>query len=237
MSAQKADPPMGGRKRSKRYKEAKKQFDNSKKYSLDEALKFVLTGKTKFDQGLEVHLRLGIDPKKGDQLVRGQVMLPHGTGKDLKVMAFVGPEKEAEAKEAGADIIGGEEEIKKIKQTGKADFDIAVSTPEMMKKIGPIAKILGQQGLMPNPKTGTIGPNIGAIIKGLKAGKIAFKNDDSANIHQLVGRASFGAEKLKENVDAFLAAVRKAKPAKAKGTYIKGMTICATMGPGVKVTV
>ncbi|MBU0731645.1 50S ribosomal protein L1 [Patescibacteria group bacterium] len=223
------------KKRSKRYNEALKQIDKSKKYPLEEALKLVLADKTKFDQSVEVHLRLGIDPKKGEQLVRGQVVLPHGTGKEVKIMAFVGPEKEAEAKGAGADIIGGESEIQKIKETGKIDFDIAVATPDIMKKIGPIAKILGQKGLMPNPKTGTIGPNVAAIIKELKAGKVGFKNDDSANIHQLVGKASFNEDNLKENINVFIAAVQKAKPAKAKGTYIKGMTICTSMGPGIKV--
>ena len=224
------------KKRSKRYKGIKEKIEK-KKYSLEEAVKLIKEEKTKFDQGVEVHLRLGIDPKKGEQLVRSQVSLPHGTGKTLKIMAFVSPEKEKEAKDAGADVIGDEAKIAEIKKTGKVDFDVAVATPDMMKKVGPIAKVLGQKGLMPNPKTGTIGPNIGNLISELKKGKITFKNDDSANIHQLIGKVSFEEKQLLGNMQVFLDAVKKAKPAKAKGTYIKSGVVCTSQGPSIKVNI
>ncbi|MBU0670813.1 MAG: 50S ribosomal protein L1 [Patescibacteria group bacterium] len=224
-------------KRSKRYKLALDKIDKSKKYSLEEALKLIKEDKVKFDQGVEIHVRLGIDPKKGEQLVRGQVVLPKGTGKAVKIMAFVSPEKEDEAKKAGADIVGGESDIENIKATQKVDFDVAVATPDMMKKIGPIAKILGQKGLMPNPKTGTIGPNIGPIIEELKKGKVTFKNDDSANLHQLVGKLSFEDKDLLENIKAFMEAVNKAKPTKSKGTYVKSVVLCTSQGPSIKVNI
>ncbi|MFH1537049.1 MAG: 50S ribosomal protein L1 [Patescibacteria group bacterium] len=224
------------KKRSKRYQGIKEKIEK-KKYSLEEAVKLIKEEKTKFDQGVEVHLRLGIDPKKGEQLVRGQVSLPHGTGKTLKIMAFVSPEKEKEARDAGADIIGDEAKVAEIKKTGKVDFDIAVAMPDMMKKVAPIAKILGQKGLMPNPKTGTIGPNVATIISELKKGKVTFKNDDSANVHQLVGKVSFDEKQLLGNMQVFIEAVKKAKPAKSKGTYIKGAVVCTSQGPSIKVNI
>lgn len=213
------------------------KVDKNKVYSVDEAIKLVTeTSGVKFDASVEVHARLGIDPKKGEQQIRATVVLPHGTGKSKKVAAFVAPEKEKEAKEAGADFIYGEEDIKKIKDTGKIEFEVAITTPDMMPKMAQVAKVLGPKGLMPNPKTETVGPNIKKMIEDLKKGKVNFKNDDTSNIHQGIGKVSFGEQKLKENFVTFLEALKKAKPATAKGTYIQSLTICTTMGPAIKVS-
>jgi len=206
-------------------------------YPIDEAIKLVKeTAGVKFDAGVEIHARLGIDPKKGDQQIRSTVVLPHGTGKTKKVAAFVAPEKEKEAKDAGADFIYGEEEIKKIKDTGKIEFEIAVTTPDMMPKLAAVAKVLGPKGLMPNPKTETVGPNVKKMIEELKKGKITFKNDDTANVHQLIGKVSFSETQLKENLIAFLEALKKAKPNSAKGVYMKNLVLCSTMGPAIKIS-
>jgi len=222
--------------RSKRYKELKASFDNKKGYSTEEAVGLVLkTSTTKFDASIEVHFRLGIDPKKGDQMVRGTVALPHGTGKTKKVAAFVPANKEAEAKEAGAELVGGEELIAEIAKTGKIDFDIAVATPDMMPKLAKVAKILGPKGLMPSPKNETVTPNIKKAIEELRRGRVAFKNDDTANVHMIIGKASFPKEKLLENLTALMEAIRRAKPATSKGTYLRSVTLTSTMGPGVKI--
>lgn len=224
--------------RGKRYQEAKKSIDPKKSYSLDEALDMIKNGpKEKFDAGVEIHIKLGIDPKKGEQLVRGMLVLPHGIGKTKKIAAFVEPALEKEAKEAGAEIVGGEELIKEIKTSERADFEIAVATPTMMPKLAQVAKILGPKGLMPNPKTETVNPNIKKIIGELKKGKINFKNDDGGNIHQLLGKVSYDKEKLLVNLSAFIEAVRKAKPAAAKGVYIQTAIICTTMGPPIKISI
>ncbi|MEK7625667.1 MAG: 50S ribosomal protein L1 [Patescibacteria group bacterium] len=221
---------------SKRMKELATKVDKTKVYPIDEAIKLVLeTSNVKFDAGVEVHAHLGIDPKKGEQQIRATVTLPHGTGKTKTVAAFVSPEKEKEAKEAGADFIYGEEEIKKIKDTGKIEFEVAVTTPDMMSKLAQIAKVLGPKGLMPNPKTETVGPNIKKLIEELKKGKVTYKNDDTSNIHQAIGKVSFGEAKLKENFVALLESLKKAKPATAKGTYFQSLSICSTMGPSIKV--
>jgi large subunit ribosomal protein L1 len=213
------------------------KVDKNKVYSVDEAIKLVTeTSGVKFDASVEVHARLGIDPKKGEQQIRATVVLPHGTGKSKKVAAFVSSEKEKEAKEAGADFIYGEEDIKKIKDTGKIDFEVAITTPDMMPKMAQVAKVLGPKGLMPNPKTETVGPNIKKMIEDLKKGKVNFKNDDTSNIHQAIGKVSFGEQKLKENFVVFLEALKKAKPNTAKGTYIQSLTICSSMGPAIKVS-
>lgn len=205
--------------------------------TLDEAIAAVKESPVKFDAGVEVHMHLGIDPKKSEQMVRGTVTLPHGTGKTKRVAAFVGPEVAAEAKEAGADLIGDDAVIAEIQKSGKCDFDIAVATPDMMKKLGPIAKTLGQQGLMPTPKTETVGTNVKQMVSELKKGKVAYRSDDGGNVHMLVGRVSFDANQLSENIRTVLESVRKAKPAEAKGIYMQTITLSSSMGPGIRVTV
>lgn len=221
---------------SKRFNELQKLVDPKKSYPLAEAIELVKkTAGTKFDSTVELHFKLGIDPKKGDQQVRGTISLPHGTGKTKKVAAFVSGDKAKEAKEAGADVIGAEELVDEIAKTGKIDFEVAIATPDMMPKLAKAAKVLGPKGLMPNPKTETVGTNVKKMIEELKKGKISFKNDDTANLHVTVGRASFDAAKLMENVSAVLDAVGRAKPASSKGTYMLSVTMTSTMGPGVKV--
>lgn len=222
--------------RSKRYQELVKKIDKEQPYPLEEALKLIKeTATTKFDSGIEVHLRLGIDPKKGEQQIRGTVVLPHGIGKILKVAVFAEGDKAKEAKSAGADFIYNEEDIADIKKTGKTGFDIAVAQPEMMKKMAPIAKVLGQKGLMPSPKNETVTPNIEKTVKELKAGKIAFKNDDTANVHQLIGKSSYEDKKILENYETFMKAIKESKPESLKGTYIKNVYLTSSMGPSVKV--
>lgn len=214
------------------------KIDKTKFYSLDEAIALIKeTANTKFDSTVEIHVRLGIDPKKSDQQIRATVALPHGTGKSKKIAAFVGPNDEKAAKEAGADLIYTEEEIKRLKDTGKIDFEIAVATAEMMPKMAVVAKVLGPKGLMPSPKTETVGTDVKKMITELKKGKAAFKNDDGANLHLGIGKASFSAAQLKENIVAFLDVLRKAKPNSAKGTYLKNVYLTSSMGPSVKVSV
>ncbi len=214
----------------------KAKVDPKKVYSVDEAIALVKeTSGVKFDASVEVHAKLGIDTGKSDQQIRATVVFPHGTGKTKTVAAFVGPNDEKTAKDAGADFIYGEDDIKKIKDTGKIEFEVAVATPEMMPKLAPAAKVLGPKGLMPSPKTETVGPDIKKIITEMKKGKSTFKNDDGANVHQVIGKVSFDAGKIKENLHAFMEALRKAKPAGTKGTYIKSLYLTSSMGPGIKV--
>lgn len=221
---------------SKRLKANKQLVETGKTYPIEEAIELVKkTGNTKFTGSVEVHIRLGIDPKKTDQSVRGFISLPNGTGKVKKVAAFVTEGKEKEAKDAGAAIVGGEDLIKKIKETEKTDFDIAVAEPALMAKLAPIAKILGQRGLMPNPKTGTVTNNIGAIIKEIAGGKIDYKNDESGNIHQIIGKTNFDSKALLENYKVFMENVYGNKPTSVKKVYIASITLNATMGPAVKV--
>lgn len=221
---------------SKRMKELSTKVDKNKVYTIDEALKLVKeTSAVKFDATVEVHANLGIDPKKGEQQIRATVTMPHGTGKTKTVAAFVSSEKEKEAKEAGADFVYTEEDIKRIKDTEKIEFEVAVTTPDMMPKLAVIAKILGPKGLMPNPKTETVGPNLKKMIEELKKGKITFKNDDTSNIHIAIGRVSFPEDKLKDNLVALIDALQKAKPSTSKGTYIKNLVLCSTMGPAIKI--
>ncbi len=222
---------------TKRMKALRLKVDENKVYSLDEAIKLAKeTSGVKFDASVEVHANLGIDPKKGEQQVRATVVLPHGTGKTKKIAAFVSHEREQEAKDAGADFVYGEEQIKKIKDTSKIEFEVAVTTPDMMSKLASIAKVLGPKGLMPNPKTETVGPNIKKMIEDLKRGKITFKNDDTSNIHQIVGKVNFSEAQLKENLEIFLEALKKAKHGSSKGVYIKSLTLCTSMGPAIKIS-
>jgi large subunit ribosomal protein L1 len=190
--------------------------------------------KAKFDESVEAHFRLEIDPKKSDQQVRGVAVLPNGTGKSVKIAVFTTTQKK-EAESAGAELVGGEELIDKIKSSGKIDADVAIATPEMMPKLAGIAKILGPKGLMPNPKNQTVTPKVTEVIQALKKGRADFKNDNSGNIHQAIGKVSFDEAKLEENFKALLEAVRKAKPEAAKGKFIKNVSVCSTMGKGVQV--
>lgn len=219
---------------SKRFNTVKQKMTSATRYSLAEAVALVKESPVKFDAGVELHVKLGIDPKKSDQIVRGSIQLPHGTGKTKRVIAFVGPNQEAEATKAGADLIGNAEKIAEIKKTEKTDFDVAVATPDVMRSLAPIARILGQRGLMPNPRTETVGPDISELIRAVKAGKIHFKNDDGGNIHLLVGKVSFTDQQLQENIQTTMTAIQKAKPSSAKGIYLRSVTICSSMGPGVR---
>lgn len=213
-------------------------IDKNKLYSIDEAIKLIKENKkAKFDESVEIHLKLGIDTTKGDQQVRSTAVLPHGIGKVKKIAVIAPDAKHKEAKTAGADLLGGEDLIDKIKQTEKIDFDILVSTPEMMKSLARIAKILGPKGLMPSPKNETVTTNIVKTVTELKKGKVAFKNDDTGNLHQVIGKVSFEENKLVENFKALIDEVKKAKPASSKGTYIKNAVICSTMGKGVRVLI
>lgn len=212
------------------------EYDKAKAHTIDEALSLVKKfSKSKFDASLEVHLRLGIDPRKGDQQIRSAVALPHGTGKSIRVAAFIAPEHEEACRQAGADLAGGEDLINQIKDTEKTDFDVAVADPTMMKHLAKIAKILGTRGLMPSPKNDTVNANPAKAVADLKKGKVSFKNDDTANIHVAIGKLSFEDIKLKENFTAIVEAIKKSKPASAKGLFIKNIVVCSTMGPGIKV--
>jgi len=221
-------------KHSKRFNALKEKIEPSKEYSLDEAVLLVKeAANTKFDSGVELHIRTGIDVKQSDQHVRSTVSLPHGTGKTQKIMAVTSdPEK---AKKAGAESAGGEELIKEIK-AGKMDFDVLVAEPSFMPKLAPVAKILGPRGLMPSPKNGTVADDIEKAISELAKGKIAFKNDNTGNIHLLVGRASFDENQLKENIQTAYDAVKAARPSGMKATYIQNTVLTTSMGPGIKVS-
>ncbi len=222
----------------KRFDAAKKEVDVNKLYTVEEAIALAKkTSTTKFAGNVEVHVRLGIDPKKSDQLVRGTVTFPSGTGKTKRIAAFVSAGKEKEAEDAGAVLVGGEELIKKIKETEKLDFDIAIAEPAMMVKLAQIAKILGPKGLMPNPKTGTVTPDIAKAVKEYATGKMEFKNDDSANLHILLGKASFTDEQILENYKAFREALNSVRPGALKKEYIQSITMNASMGPGIKIKV
>lgn len=213
------------------------EFDRFKFHNIDEAVELVKKmSNEKFDASVEVHVRLGIDPRKGDQQVRTAVSLPHGTGKTVKVCAFVSPDKEEACKKAGADIVGGEDLIAQIKATEKTDFQVAVAEPAMMRHLAQIAKILGTRGLMPSPKNETVTPNPVKAIEELKKGKVSFKNDDTGNVHVNIGKVSFDNVKLKENFMAFIDMVKRVKPTGSKGVYIKNIAISSSMGKGVKVS-
>jgi large subunit ribosomal protein L1 len=220
----------------KRYNELKKLVNPKQLYSPADAVELVKkTSNTKFDSTIEVHINLGIDVKKGEQQVRSTIIFPHSIGKTKRVAAIVSAAKEGEAKEAGADVVGGEELINEIAQKGKVDADIVVATPDMMAKMSKVAKVLGPIGLMPNPKTDTVGPNVKKMVEEIKKGKVSFKNDTSGNIHQAIAKASLDAAKIVENLNTLVDAVKKNKPASAKGSYLKSVTITSTMGPGIHV--
>jgi len=223
-------------KHSKRYTEARKLVDQTKKYSSEEAIDLAKkTSTTKFVSSVEVHVRLGIDPKKSDQIVRSTIVFPNSIGKSVRIAAFVTGDKEKEAKEAGADIAGGEELINEISQKGNIEFDVAVATPDMMPKLAKLAKVLGPKGLMPNPKTDTVGPNVKKMVEDLKKGKVAFKNDATGNIHQAIGKSDLDNKALLENFVLLMNTIRKLKPSSTKGTYFKSITLTTSMGPGIAV--
>lgn len=223
--------------RGKHYQQIKSKIDSTKTYSLDEAIKFIKENPAaNFDESIEVHLKLGIDPQKTEQHVRGVAVLPSGLAKKRRIIAFVSPAKVEEAKEAGADLVGGLDLIEKIKETEKCNFDLAVAEPELMKDLAKIAKILGPKGLMPNPKTKTVTNDIKSTLKELAGGRINFKNDEGGNLHQVLAKVSWPAEKIKENIKAFLEAVRKTKPAGVKGNFIRNTILSSTMGPGIRIS-
>ena len=224
-------------KRSKKYREAIKLIEADKLYEAAEAVEIVKkTATAKFDETIEMHVRLGVDPKYADQQVRGAVVLPNGTGKSKKVLAFVKGEKVTEAENAGADFVGSDELVQKI-QGGWFDFDVAVATPDMMGVVGRLGKLLGPRGLMPNPKLGTVTMDIAKAIGEQKAGKVEYRTDKQGNVHCPIGKASFDNAKLEENYQVLLDTLIKAKPTGAKGQYVKSITLAATMGPGVPVII
>jgi large subunit ribosomal protein L1 len=219
----------------KNYRKVFDKVDRNQRYPLEDSLKLVKeTARARFDETVDMAIRLGVDPRQADQNIRGTVALPHGMGKTVRVLAFAKGEKEREAQEAGADFIGSDELIKKISE-GWLDFDKAVATPDMMAAVGRIGKILGPRGLMPNPKTGTVSLDIGKAVREIKAGKLEFRVDKAGIVHIPVGRASFSAEHLIDNARMVLLTILRAKPASAKGNYVKGVTIATTMGPGIKI--
>lgn len=223
-------------KHGKNYVDSAKLIDKNKQYDTKEALDLCLqTAKAKFDETIELHIRLGVDSRHADQQVRGAVVLPNGTGKDVRVLAICKGENEQLAKDAGADFVGAEDMTQKIQQENWMDFDVLVTTPDCMGLVGRLGRILGPRGLMPNPKAGTVTPDIAKAIKEAKAGKIEYRLDKTNIIHCPIGKKSFGTDKLSENLDTLMDAVVKAKPAAAKGQYIKSVAVTSTMGPGVKV--
>ena len=223
-------------KHGKKYIESKKLVDRTKLYDLEEGCTLCIDmAKAKFDETVELHVRLGVDSRHADQQVRGAVVLPHGTGKNVKVLAIVKGDNEKAALEAGADLVGAEEMVAKIQNEGFMDFDVLITSPDMMGLVGRLCRVLGPRGLMPNPKAGTVTTNIAQAVKEAKAGKIEYRLDKANIIHVPVGKASFGTEKLSENISTVMDAVVKAKPAAAKGQYIRSVSIATTMGPGVKL--
>lgn len=223
-------------KHGKKYLDSAKTIDRTKLYDAGEALDLVVNGsKAKFDETVEIHVRLGVDPKQADQQVRGVIVLPNGTGKNVRVLVLAKGEKADLAKEAGADFVGAEEMVQKIQTENWFDYDVIITTPDMMGVVGRIGKILGPKGLMPNPKSGTVTMDVAKAVKDAKAGKVEYRLDKTAIIHCIIGKKSFGKEKLLENYEALMDAIIKAKPAAAKGLYVKSVALASTMGPGVRV--
>jgi large subunit ribosomal protein L1 len=221
--------------RGKNFTEAKKKVESGKRYALKDAVEIVVsTARTKFDETVDAAIRLGVNPQHADQMVRGSVVLPNGLGKTVRVLVFAKGEKEKEALDAGADVVGSDDIIEKIKG-GWLDFDRVIATPDMMGNVGKLGKILGPRGLMPNPKVGTVTFDVARAVNELKAGKVEFRVEKAGIVHSPVGKVSFGADKLCENISALLEAIIKLKPSSSKGTYLKGISLSTTMGPGVKV--
>ena len=223
-------------KHGKKYLDSKKSFDTLKLFDVREGLETVLsTAKAKFDETIELSVRLGVDPRHADQQVRGAVVLPHGTGKTVRVLVFAKADKAREAQEAGADYVGDEDLVKKIQTENWFEFDVCVATPDMMGVVGRIGRVLGPKGLMPNPKSGTVTMDVAKAIADIKAGKVEYRVDKTAIVHVPFGKVSFGAEKLSENFRVLMDAILKAKPTAAKGTYVRSVVVSTTMGPGVKI--
>ena len=223
--------------KGKRFKSNFEKVDRNKKYSLDEAIELVTsTANAKFDESIDICARLGVDPKQSDQQVRGSIALPHGLGKDVRVLVFAKGPKEAEAKEAGADFVGADDLVEKIKG-GWLDFDKVIATPDMMATVAKVAKVLGPRGLMPNPKVGTVTMNVKDAVTGEKKGKLAYRVEKAGIVHASIGRKSMGADKLKDNFKTIFSALLKAKPASSKGVYMKNLAVSSTMGPGIGVDV
>ena len=223
-------------KRGKNYKNSLTEFDKTKLYDVEQAMEIVIkTSKAKFDETIELHTRLGVDGRHADQQVRGAIVLPHGIGKTKRVLVFAKGPKATEAEEAGADFVGAEEMAQKIQSENWFDFDVVIATPDMMGVVGRLGKILGPKGLMPNPKSGTVTMDVAKAIEEVKAGKVEYRLDKSNIIHTPIGKASFGPQKLAENFETLIGAIIKAKPAAAKGQYLRSVTVASTMGPGVKI--
>ena len=223
-------------KKGKKYQESVKSYDKAAQYDPAEALQLAIdTAKANFDETIEASIRLGVDPRHADQQVRGAIVLPHGTGKTLRVLVFAKGDNAKQAEEAGADYIGGEEYVEKIQKENWFDFDVCVATPDMMGVVGKIGRVLGPKGLMPNPKSGTVTKDVAKAIADIKAGKVEYRVDKTAIIHVVIGKKSFGQEKLMDNLSALMEAIIKAKPSAAKGTYLKSVVVSSTMGPGIKI--
>ncbi len=224
-------------KHSKRYKVAYAMYDRQKRYDLDEAIKLLKSlPAPKFDETVEIHFNLGVDPRKADQQIRNSLILPHGTGKTVRVLVFAEGDKAEEAREAGADYVGVDDLIEKITD-GWFDFDVVITTPNLMGRIGKLGRILGPRGLMPNPRVGTVTMDIGQAVEDSKGGKVAYRIDKFANLHIPAGKVSFDENQLKENIKVIIAAILRERPAALRGTYIKSITICTTMGPGIKLQI
>ncbi len=222
-------------KRGKKYAENRQKVESQRKYSVEEGISLVLeSAYAKFDESIDVALRLGVDPRHADQMVRGSVVLPHGTGKTTRVLVFAKGDKEKEAQDAGADFVGGDELADKIKG-GWLEFDKVIATPDMMGTVGKLGRILGPRGMMPNPKLGTVTMDVAKAVQDMKAGRVDFRVDKSGIVHCSVGKVSFGREKIEENISALLEVIMKLKPSSSKGTYLKGFAVSSTMGPGVRL--